>query len=367
MPSTPSNQRATGAARPPGVLPRNAHFIIIIGIVLLIIIASLTSGSKKKNVPDAKTPVGPSANQLKSFRDTLEKQRQELELSNKQRGEREPQKQLLEPPLRAETQSRGGEAPDQSRERARAAASLFASNIVIRAAGKEADAQIDTAEQIVFRAEILEGKAAAAAAEVSGPQESGRHLPEREGHLFRLFEGTTIQTRLQNRLDGSFTGPVICLVSKAVKSKDEKVVLIPLNSRFIGTASRVDAQNQTRLAVTFKRLIMPSGYSVDLEAAPGLDQIGETGLKGKVNNHRLRTFGISGAIGLLGGLSLYRSRANLFAAGVANATGNSATSALAHYLNAVPTITIREGHQVVVYLPNDLLLPQYLPNPRKDQ
>jgi type IV secretory pathway VirB10-like protein len=39
--------------------------------------------------------------------------------------------------------------------------------------------------------------------------------------------------------------------------------------------------------------------------------------------------------------------------------GNSATNSLSRYLNAVPTITIRKGHPVVVYLPNDLLLSQY--------
>jgi type IV secretion system protein VirB10 len=134
-----------------------------------------------------------------------------------------------------------------------------------------------------------------------------------------------------------------------------------VGSRFLGKASKVEAENQTRLAVTFKRLILPNGYSVELEAAPGLDDAGETGLKGKVDNHNMSKFGIAGAVGLLGGLALYAGQANPYAAGVGNSTGNSATSILNHYLNQVPTITVPEGHPVNVYLPGDLLLPSYRP------
>src|SRR5207248_1950591 len=143
----------------------------------------------------------------------------------------------------------------------------------------------------------------------------------------------------------SFTGPVLCTVSRDVFSKDKEALLIPRGSQFIGTATRVEAQNQTRLAVEFKRLLMPNGYSIDLAKAPALDA-GGVGLKDQVDNHRLRTFGFSGAIGLLGGLALYVSRGSPFAAGVANTTGNAGMNSLNHYLNAVPSITIREGHSV---------------------
>jgi type IV secretion system protein VirB10 len=193
------------------------------------------------------------------------------------------------------------------------------------------------------------------------PKESGRRLPPQEGQLFRLYEGTLVQAALANRLDGSFTGPVNCIVSAPVLAQDGKVPLIPVGARFLGKANKVEAENQTRLAVTFKRLILPNGYSVDLEAAPGLDDAGETGLKGKVDNHTLRKFGLSGAVGLLGGLALYGGLTNPYTAGVANSTGGSATNILNHALNAVPTITVPEGHPVNVYLPGDLLLPPYHP------
>ena len=55
--------------------------------------------------------------------------------------------------------------------------------------------------------------------------------------------------------------------------------------------------------MSFHRLIMPDGYSVSLDQFKGLDQIGDTGLRDKVNNHYLRIFGVSLAIGALGAVA----------------------------------------------------------------
>ena len=50
-----------------------------------------------------------------------------------------------------------------------------------------------------------------------------------------------------------------------------------------------------------------------------------------------------------------------YTTGVANAEGSSATTILNRFLNLLPTITIREGHEVNVYLSADLQLPEYRP------
>jgi len=57
------------------------------------------------------------------------------------------------------------------------------------------------------------------------------------------------------------------------------------------------------MAIVFHRFIMPDGYSVDLDQFQGLDQIGEQGLKDKVNNHYLQIFGTSIALGVVAGAS----------------------------------------------------------------
>jgi type IV secretion system protein VirB10 len=65
-------------------------------------------------------------------------------------------------------------------------------------------------------------------------------------------------------------------------------VLIPEGTVVLGEARKIGATGtgqQRRIAVVFHRLIMPDGYSVDLDQFTGLNQIGETALKDKVNNH----------------------------------------------------------------------------------
>lgn len=352
-----------GVGDPPGVLPKNINYFILGGIAVVVIAASMFSGQKAKPVEQSKASAGPTPNQLKNFRDMLDKQARDVE---------EARRRLEEKRLReakadgAPVHAVGSAAPDafEEKRRARAAAAPFAPNIALRIEEKKTEKEVfDHTTQVAFRIEERPEKGAEKEPPdvESGAKESGKLLPPREGDLFRIYEGTPIKTALLNRLDGTFTGPVRCEAIEAVLSKDASTILIPKGTVFFGKASRVEAQNQARLAVTFKRLLMPNGYSVDLEAAPGLDQLGQTGLKDKVNNHRLRTFGISGAIGLLGGLALYGGRGNLYSAGVANATGRAATNSLNHYLNALPTLTIREGHVVNVYLPEDLLLPKYEP------
>jgi len=49
---------------------------------------------------------------------------------------------------------------------------------------------------------------------------------------------------------------------------------------------------QRRIAVIFHASDYADGYSVDLDQFHGLDQIGEEGLKDRVNNHYLQIFAL---------------------------------------------------------------------------
>lgn len=183
---------------------------------------------------------------------------------------------------------------------------------------------------------------------------------------YRIREGSLIETVLMNRLDGTFTGPVDCIVTTPVYSEDRQTLLIPPGARVLGRAEKVDRQGQERLAVVFHRLFLPDGTSYDLNKVPGLNSVGETGLRDQVNHHYGRLIGTSAALGLLGGLALSRtgygptsSGADLYAQGVASSSANTATQVLNRQLNLLPTITIREGQRVQVYLTQDIQLPAY--------
>jgi type IV secretion system protein VirB10 len=186
------------------------------------------------------------------------------------------------------------------------------------------------------------------------------------GKTYILFEGTILEAVLINRLDGQFVGPVECLLSNDVYSHDRQHLLIPAGTKILGETRRVEAFGQTRLAVAFHRLIMPDGYSLNLDQFKGLNQIGDAGLRDQVNNHYLRIFGTSLAIGALGavaeagtGGTFNASGADLMRQGFAQSMAQSSEQILDKFLNILPTVTIREGHRVKVYLSGDLAMPDY--------
>ncbi len=190
--------------------------------------------------------------------------------------------------------------------------------------------------------------------------------PAAAGKNYILFEGTVLESVLINRLDGQFSGPIECLLTNDIYSHDRQHLLIPAGSKVLGETKKVDAFGQTRLAVVFHRLIMPDGYSLSLDQFKGLNQTGDAGLRDQVNNHYLRIFGVSLAIGALGAVAqggtsgpLTASGTDLMRQGFAQSTAQSSAQILDKFLNIMPTVTIREGHRVKVYLSGDLALPDY--------
>ncbi len=190
------------------------------------------------------------------------------------------------------------------------------------------------------------------------------------GQPYVIYEGTTLDTVLMNRLDGDAAGPVKVLVSNPLYSHDRQHVLIPDGTIVLGEARKIGAAGfgqQRRIAVIFHRMIMPDGYSVDLDQFHGLDQIGQQGLKDKVNNHYMQIFGTSIALGVIsgageieqGGGTISTSGSQAFATGASSSLSQSATTVLDRFIQIPPTITIREGHRVKVYFTQDMLLPAY--------
>ena len=191
-----------------------------------------------------------------------------------------------------------------------------------------------------------------------------------EEPTYRLLEGTLIDTVLTNRLDGTFTGPVNCLVSVPVYASDQQHLVIPAGSRVLGEARAVNTFGQSRLAVVFHRVILPNGTHVDLNGFHGLNQGGDLGLQDEVNHHYAQIFGVSLALGAIAGFAQAQSTVGLDATafdayrqGVAASVSQSSARVLDRFLNILPTVTIREGHRIKVYLSNDLELPLYRDTP----
>jgi type IV secretion system protein VirB10 len=196
-----------------------------------------------------------------------------------------------------------------------------------------------------------------------------KHYPwnSASGQLYQLMEGTVIESVLRNQLDGEFTGPVSVMLTNNVYSLNHQQLLLPQGTQVLGEATRVGSTDQARLAVAFHRLIMPDGYSVSLDKDPALDVIGATGLHDKVNRHYLKIFGVSLAVGAIGGLAQINNNASTSVVspsvgirqGITSQTAQEAMQILDRFLNTFPTITIRAGTRVRIWLTGDLELPAY--------
>jgi len=213
-------------------------------------------------------------------------------------------------------------------------------------------------------AEDAERKAAESSSKQTSQNPSA--LNAADGKSYVIFEGTILETVLLNRLDGQFIGPVECLITSDIYSHDRQHLLISSGTKVLGEAKRVDTFGQTRLAVAFHRLIMPDGYSVSLDQFKGMNQIGDTGLRDQVNNHYLTIFGASLAVGAIGGIAeagsggvLTQSGTQSIQQGVGESLGQTSQRILDKFLNILPTVTIREGHRVKIYLSGDLAVPDY--------
>jgi type IV secretion system protein VirB10 len=263
-----------------------------------------------------------------------------------------------------------------AKERARADDSRFASNLAYSSPREQplsqGPGQMMPASQRQADSSLVAARAAGEQQDASEgykrPMEA--NIDSATGQPYLVYEGSVLDTILMNRLDGDAAGAVKVLVSNPLYSHDHQHVIIPEGTIVLGEAKKIGAAGigqQRRIAVVFHRLIMPDGYSVDLDQFHGLDQIGEEGLKDKVNNHYFEIFGASIALGLIsgageiaqGGGAITTNGSQAFTNGTAASVSQSANTILDRFMQIPPTITIREGHRVKVYFTQDLLLPAY--------
>jgi type IV secretory pathway VirB10-like protein len=204
----------------------------------------------------------------------------------------------------------------------------------------------------------------------AGPRPPDRtNAIEDAGSMHRILEGTVIDAVLANRLDGGVAAPVNCLVTDAVYSHTGQQVVIPAGARILGETKPVQSFGESRLAVAFHRLVMPDGSTYSLDEPTGLNQRGDAGLHDQVNQHYWSSFGTAAAVGLISGLAQFvgtagvaggdGNRTVVIAGGAADAASQASAQTMNRFLNRLPTVTIREGHRVKVYLTKDLELPAY--------
>ncbi|MGB8009034.1 MAG: TrbI/VirB10 family protein [Terriglobales bacterium] len=405
---------------PKGVLQKNLKTLVYLGAALLVIVAALFSSSGKKTPAQQASAKGQPPQPM--LPDNTDSNVQELK--NQIQAERQKEQQarmaaaaMGDPALASTTPAQRTAAaaygptgvaapcvPGQpcsqlqqgdmqmqltpvqqqaqliaAKERERADNSRFASNLVYSGSAVQPQQQQGQAKPAQYGPADRQANSSLAAPEAERKQEDTpggykrpleANVDSATGQPYLIYEGSVLDTVLMNRLDGDAVGPVKVLVSNPLYSHDHQHVIIPEGTVVLGEAKKIGAAGfgqQRRMAVVFHRLIMPDGYSVDLDQFQGLDQIGEQGLKDKVNNHYLQIFGTSIALGVVAGASqitqgggtITTSGSQTFTNGAAGSVSQSAATILDRLIQIPPTITIREGHRVKVYFTQDLLLPAY--------
>jgi type IV secretion system protein TrbI len=404
------------APKPQGLLPKNVQSWLLIGLAFLMVAIMWLTGGKKppipvkgaSSAPPMLAPLEVNETKINELQNRIEQlQRDQMVAQNALTQQSRLLGGAAQDFQQTQQQSASGYPPDQRVEdpiqaerKRRAYVSLFASNVALTyrktssnppsatapepEAAPAATSLVPVGPDATQVAQLLKQMQANPPSPEPPRKDSPEPTHDRKedqkspaaapagsasaaaGKPYVLFEGTILETVLINRLDGGFAGPVECLLSTDVYSSDRQHLLIPAGSKLLGETKKVDALGQTRLAVVFHHLLMPDGFSVSLDQFKGLNQIGDTGLRDQVNNHYLRIFGVSLAVGALGAVaeagtagSLNASSSDLMRQGFAASTAQSSAQILDKFLNIMPTVTIREGHRVKVYLSGDLALPDY--------
>jgi type IV secretion system protein TrbI len=378
----------------PGVLPKNAQTWVVMGLTAVIMVMLWVSGpakgAKSAQKSDTATPASVVGLSPAEIGARLEQERREQQMPSA------PAQRFVNRESGAEASVAGpggqeGTPPNEQDPilqdiRRREYTSRFASSVSLSyrpsATTQVAKAAVEPPSQqaldlsalmpnipaALSSAALNFGPSAASPAQAQ-PKKITPNFNQADGKDYVILEGTVLETVLVTRLNGDFSGTVLCMLTSDVYSHDGQRVLIPAGTKVLGETKRVEGFGQTRLAVVFHRLVMPDGYSVDLDQFYGLNQIGETGLRDKVNHHYLQIFGASIAVGAIAGLAevgsntsslgLALTPSDAYKEGVATSLAQSSTHILDRFLNLLPTITIREGHRVKVYLTQDLLVPDY--------
>jgi type IV secretory pathway VirB10-like protein len=400
--ATEQTQLRDKTVKPEGTLPRQAQAYVITGISVVIVLAVMFSKNHAQPVSKTHTATPAIAvtegndRKISDFGQELTEQQRASEKTqleaqmqaqarNVQTGSAAQARAQTDAPSNGSAQNTSGERtvptekprdPILEHQRERDYNARFASNLAFAPARAEPEASSPLVPSRGTQA-LPANNAGTATVEsvvstVASREPSQKHpvnvnVNSARGQPYVLFEGTELETALVNRLDGDFSGPVKVMLTSPVYSHDRQHVLVPEGTFVLGETSKVQSLDQRRLAVVFHRMVMPDGYTVDLDQFRGLTQIGETGLNDQVNHHYFQMFGASIALGIIAGAAessnpnsgLYQSGSEAYRSGTAASLSQTGTQVLDRFLNIPPTITIREGHRVKVYFTQDLLLPAY--------
>ncbi|MGJ3500690.1 Type IV secretion system protein virB10 [Piscirickettsia salmonis] len=205
---------------------------------------------------------------------------------------------------------------------------------------------------------------------------------------YMIMQGTYIPAILQTAINSDVPGLIRARVTRNVyDSASGRYLLVPQGTTLVGIYNSDVKYGDERAQIKFTRMIRPDGSSIILSAPPGMNDIGESGIAGDVDNHWGAVIG-AGILGVLfnipailaensanasSGQVCYSSDGTPYVCG--NTTSSSVSTSAAQSLgqtssqiggkiadrslNLKPTIRLPVGTLFSVFTRKDMTIPPY--------
>ncbi|CAJ0807467.1 MULTISPECIES: TrbI/VirB10 family protein [Ralstonia] len=187
---------------------------------------------------------------------------------------------------------------------------------------------------------------------------------------YEIKAGWNIPMVLECGINSDLPGQTCARVTENVyDTATGRHLLIPQQTKAIGTYDSRIAVGQSRLLIVWTRLIFPDGTSFVLQGMPGTDGAGNAGFDGDVNNHYAKIF--LGAImmsAISAGAQLSQpqqsqtgnaapSAGQTLSASLGQQLGQVSSSMINRNMQVQPTITQAPGYRFNITVTKDLLFP----------
>jgi type IV secretion system protein VirB10 len=174
---------------------------------------------------------------------------------------------------------------------------------------------------------------------------------------FLLPKGAFIDCTLETAIDSTLPGMTTCVTATDTFSADGSVVLLERGTKLIGeTRGRVQ-QGIARVFVLWMEARTPEGIVVPLDS-PGTDELGRSGLSGKISRHFWERFGAAILISTLdGGVQAAVQSAGRGGGPIIynpSSTETVITDILKGTVNIPPTIKKSNGDRIEVFVARDV-------------
>jgi type IV secretory pathway VirB10-like protein len=207
-----------------------------------------------------------------------------------------------------------------------------------------------------------------------------RHSP------YTITAGSGLPATLVTGINSDLPGSVMAKINQAIyDTATGNHLLIPQGSTLLGQYDSQISFGQSRVLLVWSRIIFPNGDSVNLSNMPGVDLLGMSGLKDKVNYHTARLFSsvvLFSSFSALGQLGHHDNNTNAAMTDPLSEQTNNETSnnpgirtammdalnqqisstgnqLIQSHLRIQPTIEIRPGTRFYVMLTRDLVLEKH--------